>query len=100
MESENLVFLVLPKDLKLGDPRLKTSVVETKQGFRVKLSAEQPALWAWLSLEGCDAKYSENFVHVKADAPAQIIVRPERGMSETQFTEALRVRSLYDTYST
>lgn len=96
--SDNLVSFALPKDLKLGDPRLKASIAKTGKGFRVTLAAEQPALWAWLSLEDCDAEYSDNFMHVTADAPAQIDISPERPLAETQFAEALRVQSLFDTY--
>ncbi len=96
--SDNLVFFVLPKDLKLGDPRLKAVIAKSGKGFRVTVAAEHPALWAWLSLEDCDAKYSDNFVHVSADAPAQIVVHPERPMSKAQFTKALRLQSLFDTY--
>jgi len=96
--SENLVSFALPKDLKLGDPRLKAAIAKTSQGFRVTLAAQQPALWAWLSLEEYDAKYSDNFVHVTKDTPAHIDVSPERPMSQAQFAAALRVQSLFDTY--
>jgi beta-mannosidase len=97
--SDNLIPFVPPKDLKLADPRLKAAVAKTGKGFRVTLTAQHPALWAWLSLDECDAQYSDNFVHVAADAPAQIVVTPERPMSQSQFTQALRIQSLFDTYN-
>jgi beta-mannosidase len=96
--SENLVTFALPKDLKLGDPKLKASIATEGKEFHVTLAAEQPALWAWVSLEDCDAKYSDNFVHIRADAPAQIVVSPEGPMTQSQFTKSLRVQSLFDTY--
>jgi beta-mannosidase len=96
--SENLVTFALPKDLKLVDPKLKASIARKGKEFHVTLAAEQPALWAWVSLEVCDAKYSDNFVHVNAGAPAQIVVSPERPLSQAQFAGALRVQSLFDTY--
>jgi beta-mannosidase len=96
--SENLVSFALPKELKLGDPRLGTSIARTATGFLVTLAAERPALWAWLSLEDSDAKYSDNFVHVTAEAPAQIVVTPARPMAQDQFARALRAQSLFDTY--
>jgi beta-mannosidase len=96
--SDNLISFVLPKDLNLGDPRLKAAIAKDGKKFRVTLAAEQPALWTWLSLDDSDAKYSDNFVHVAADAPAQIVVTPERPMTQAQFTRALRLQSLFDTY--
>jgi beta-mannosidase len=98
--SENLVCFVPPKDLPLADPRLKATVAETADGFLVTVTAEKPALWCWLSLDEADAKYSDNFVPVTADQPAQFRVRPARPMSKAEFTQTLRVRSLFDTYST
>jgi beta-mannosidase len=97
--SDNLVLLALPKELKLADPQLKTTVVETREGFEVTLTAEKPALWTWLSFDELDAKFSDNFVHVPADAPVRIRVVPGRRLAKAEFTSALRVRSLFDTYS-
>jgi len=97
--SDNLVLFVFPKDLKLADPQLKTSVVETQEGFLVALTAEKPALWAWLSFDELDAKFSDNFVYVTADTPARIQVVPGKRMTKANFTKALRARSLFDTYS-
>ena len=96
--SDNLVSFVLPKELRLGDPRLTAAIAKKGKEFRVTLTAEQPALWTWLSLENGDARYSDNFVHVTAGAPVEIVVHPEHPLSQTEFTKALRVRSLFDTY--
>lgn len=97
--SRNLVSLARPKDIDLLDPKLKTAVVETQTGFRVKLSAEKPALWAWLSLSDMDARYSDNFVHLEANQPFEIEVRPAKKLSRTEFEKMLTARSLFDTYA-
>ncbi len=97
--SESLVTFVPPKDLKLVDPTLATKVVPDSDGFRVTISAAHPALWCWLSLADADAVYSDNFLHVTVGHPAQIHIRPARPMSTAEFTTALRVRSLFDTFS-
>ena len=64
--SENLVLLAAPKEIKLADPQIKTTVEKSRDGFLVTLAAEKPALWAWLDLTEADAKYSDNFVHLAA----------------------------------
>lgn len=97
--SDNLVTLVYPKELNLADPRMSADVCEKQGQFVVTLKAAHPALWAWLELEGCDARFSQNFVHVTGDAPAAITVRPATPLSREAFLKKLRVRSLYDTYT-
>ena len=97
--SENLVLFTAPKEIKLVDPQLKYTVTTAGKGMVVMLTATHPALWTWLELEETDATYSDNFVHVTAENPARIVVQPRRSMSKSQFTKALRVRSLFNTYS-
>ncbi|HEY5914316.1 MAG TPA: glycoside hydrolase family 2 protein [Verrucomicrobiae bacterium] len=97
--SENLVLLATPKEIRLTDPVLKHTVSKKRNGMEVSLTASRPALWTWLELEGMDARYSDNFVHVTADAPARILVEPKRSLSRAEFARALRVRSLFDTYT-
>ncbi len=69
-------------------------------GHRVTLTAARPALWAWLELAGCEARYSDNFVHLAPGHPAEIVVYPEQSFSPAALRDALRVRSLIDTYRT
>jgi beta-mannosidase len=96
--SENLVLLMPPKQMKLANPELKTSIAKAPQGYTVTISANRPALWVWLELEGADARYSDNFVHLRNGTSAQIVVRPKSRMSKAEFAKALRARSLVDTY--
>jgi beta-mannosidase len=97
--SDNLVTFVYPGKLDLVDPRLSADVSEHEGQFTVTLKAEHPALWAWLELEGLDARCSQNFVHVCGQRPAEITVRPATPLTKEAFQRALRIRSLYDTYS-
>jgi beta-mannosidase len=101
--SDNLVTFVYPKALPLVEPKLTAEIIRLEAGsksgkFVVELKSEHPALWAWLDLDGIDARYSQNFVHVTKDSPAQVEVRPATPMSLGDFQNSLRVRSLYDTY--
>jgi beta-mannosidase len=97
--SQNLVTFGRPKELELVDPQLTTTITQTKNSFQVKLTAEKPALWAWLNLSAVDARYSDNFVHLNAGGSVEITVTPARPMSADEFQKALAVRSLYNTYS-
>jgi beta-mannosidase len=97
--SDNLAVFVYPRELPLVDPKLAAQVSQNYGEFRVRLQAEHPALWAWLELDGLDARYSQNFVHVAEGTPVEIQVRPAQPLAKEAFEKALRIRSLYNTYS-
>ena len=68
--SENLVTLAYPRELNLLDPALTAEIAEKEPGeFAVTLHAAHPALWTWLELDGVDARFSDNFVHVGPAGP-------------------------------
>jgi beta-mannosidase len=96
--SRNLVSFARPKELKLANPELKSEITETKTGFRVKLDAARPALWAWLSLGDLDARYSDNFFHLDSHTPLEIDVNPAAPLSRADFEKVLMIRSLFDMY--
>jgi beta-mannosidase len=98
-ESENLVTLAYPREFNLLDPRISADVSERNGGYTVTLRAVHPALWTWLELDGADARFSDNFVHVMQEHPATIEVFPARPMGKEAFQRSLRIRSLYDTCS-
>ena len=64
--STNFVSFARPKHLELAtDPGISTMVtVDENNVFHVGVSADAPALWVWLELEGADARYSDNFFHL------------------------------------
>jgi beta-mannosidase len=96
--SENLVLLALPKELKLGDPKLTSSVKESGDGFLVSIKSAMPALWVWLELKNADVKFADNFFHLRPDEAQTILVQPKQPMTRDAFLNELQVRSLYDTY--
>ncbi|OGV70693.1 MAG: hypothetical protein A2283_11695 [Lentisphaerae bacterium RIFOXYA12_FULL_48_11] len=97
MVSDNMVTFVYSRELELCDPGLSADVKEKDGKFTVTLNAKCPALWAWVELDGLDARCSDNFVHVSKDSPATIIVTPAVLMKKKTFKKALKVRSIYDT---
>ncbi len=96
--STNLVTFSRPKHLELVDPGLQTSVRGEGHQYTVTISAEHPALWTWLSLDGLDARYADNFVHVRPGKPVDIEVTLASPASPDEMANALRAYSLYDTY--
>ncbi len=97
--SENIVTFARPKHIELADPKISTEVKPAKDGSsEVTLRTERPALWAWLELEGLDARLSDNFVHLRPGAATKVTIRPARNISAAELRRRLVVRSLVDTY--
>jgi beta-mannosidase len=69
-----------------------------KDQFAVTLTADLPALWTWLELDGIDARFSDNYVHLYPTRAQQIICTPGASLTLQQFRKALRINSLADTY--
>jgi len=98
--SRNLVLFARPKQLSLMLPAIRLAVKpEDNSSFRIIMSANRPALWTWLELEGEDAEFSDNFIHIKPGQAEQILARTSRRLSLAQFRSLLRLRSLVDTYA-
>ncbi len=99
-KSTNLVTFERPKHLDLSEkPALSAKVKQGAYGtFEVTISSKQPALWAWLELDGVDAMLSDNFMHLRPGRSLRVLVGPKREMGVAEFRKRLIVRSLVDTY--
>jgi len=97
-DSENLVLFAKPKDMNLLNPDLRVEAVGSGKNWNVFVSAQHPALWMWLDVPGAEARYSDNFIHLATGNPAKITVTLAEPMSKENFLEALKARSLFDTY--
>ena len=97
--STNLVTFARPKHLPLEQPNLRAQVQDLHDGtFRVMLTAERPALWAWIELLYTEARFSDAFVHVAPGHPFEIIVTPQQPISAAELRGQLQLRSLVDTF--
>jgi beta-mannosidase len=104
--SENLVTLARPKHIALRDPQIAVEVGEAAEAgeerFTVTLTAQHPALYAWLTVEGASAEasatFSDNFVDLRPGRPHTVTVSAPGFADAASFAAALRVQSLFDTY--
>lgn len=99
-KATNLVTFARPKHLMLAEkPGITSAVAARKDGsFRVSLKTKHPALWCWLSLDGADARLSDNYVHLCPGRTVVVTVTPSRPLTLAQFKKTLQVHSLVDTY--
>jgi beta-mannosidase len=97
--SSNLILLARPKQLELEPPQLRAAIEQIGPGqFTVRLSARKPALWAWLELPEIEARYADNFFHLRPNLPRTITVTTTADLSPEQLKGSLRLQSLINTY--
>ena len=97
--SWNIVSFCRPKHMELLPPRIRMDIRPwDDNSYAVTLTARHPALWVWLSLEGLEAKYDDNFICIEPERPVRIRVTPATRMKLEAFRQALQVSSIYDTY--
>jgi beta-mannosidase len=94
--SQNMLMLSQPKGLKLPEPDIQVAVSGSQRSYAVTLSSKTPALWVWVDVTDTEAKYSDNFIHLKPGEDRVIDVTLDRSMSEGEFQRLLKVRSVYD----
>ncbi|MEP6774392.1 MAG: glycoside hydrolase family 2 protein [Chloroflexota bacterium] len=86
------------KHLALIDPQLKTEVAWNGTQLSIKLSAMSLARFVELSLDGADVLFSDNYFDLPAGRSAQITCPLPPGWTLVHAQQALRVRSVFDSY--
>jgi len=96
--SSNLTHFVRPKHVALQEPNISLRIVsQSARRCTVTLTAEKPALWTWVSLDGVALRCSANYQHLMPGMPVTVEIETTEPVSDAQW-QALRVYSLVDTY--
>ena len=98
MISSNFVSFARPKHLELLKPDVRIDISGGNKKYTVNLSVDVPALWTWLELEGTEARYSDNFFHLRPGSSVRVEITTEKPVTPEEFKKRLKVKSLYDTY--
>ena len=86
--------------MQLQEPQIKMKVTKHSSGaFKVSLKAAKPALWVWLELDEHDAQFEDNFICMESGQETAVLVSAPPIKTIKSFKQALRVRSLLNTYS-
>ncbi|MEM0961401.1 MAG: glycoside hydrolase family 2 protein [Bacteroidota bacterium] len=100
VRSRNLVLLARPKHLALRNPQVEAHVEPAGDGeARITLTAQRPALWARIEVEGADLWLSDNILHLRPGEPQAVTVRLADGLDIDALRQRVRVVSLVDTYA-
>ncbi|NUQ00837.1 MAG: hypothetical protein HUU35_13390, partial [Armatimonadetes bacterium] len=96
--SSNFVSFARPKHLELLAPDIAVEVHGDGREHHLRLSAAHPALWAWVEVEGAEARLSDSFVHLRPGGSTDLTVTLDRAMTAAELQQRLKVSSLFDTY--
>jgi beta-mannosidase len=87
------------RELNSQPPRMRAEIrVWDDNSFAVILTSRHPALWVWISLEGVDARYDDNFFCLEPERPVRVRVTPSTRLKLDQFRQRIRIGSLRDTW--
>jgi len=97
--SNNTVFFSEPREWNLPHPKMRAEIrAWDDNSYAVTLTSQQAAMWVWLSLDGMDARYDDNFICLEPNRPTRIRITPTRRLKPEQFHQMLRIGSLRDTW--
>ena len=95
----NFVLFCSPRELALQPPRMRAEIRNwDDNSFAVTLTSHRPALWVWVTLDGMEARYDENFFCLEPEKPFRIRVTPASRIKLDQFRQIIRIGSLRDTW--
>jgi len=97
--SSNVVYFCEPKEWTLPHPRMRADIrIWDDNSYAVTLTSSVTVMWVWLSLEGLDARYDDNYFCLEPGKPTRIRVTPSRRIKPEQFNQLIRIGSLRDTW--
>jgi beta-mannosidase len=102
-EHERVALCVTPfvpdKHLAFTDPALAVAVRQDGDQLLFEVTAGSLARFVELALEGVDIVFSDNYFDVPAGRTVSVACPVPEGWELDQARQALRVRSLYDSYA-
>ncbi len=94
--AENTLFFGRPVELKLKQPKLTVHPRGGDERYEVLIKTDVPALWVWANLRNTEARYSDNFFHLRPGRAAVVRITLAKPMTPFDFRRRLEVRSVYD----
>src|SRR5438128_191635 len=92
--SDNRLFFDSYKNLALAVPKIETSLRETANGVEITLRADKLARGVYLSLDGIEGQFADNFFDLLPGKTVSVAFKPKQKTSRTIITERLKVMSL------
>ena len=96
--TRQTAFFVPTKHLSLTDPQLTATCAGEGDGLRIEVHGRSLARLVELELAGADVVFSDNYFDLPAGRAVTITCPRPAGWSVAQAQDALRLRSVYDSF--
>jgi len=96
--SSNRVFFRPFKELQLPAPHVTTDAAKTRDGFTVTLKSDKFARDVYLSAEGLDGYFTDNYFDLIPGREVTVEFRARRTVSPEEFRAKLKTRTLADAF--
>jgi beta-mannosidase len=94
--SQNLLYFVPPKELDLAVPRITYQLLPQPGGCAISLSTDRLARHVFLSVEGVEGFFSDNFFDLLPGRPVTVYFRTDH--KNVCLAGKLKIKSLIDSY--
>jgi beta-mannosidase len=99
IQSRQTAFFVPTKHLALVDPSVSANIKIRDEVIQIELASCSLARLVECTLEGAEVVFSDNYFDLPAGRAATISAPLPSGWSTSQAQKALKIRSVYDSYS-
>jgi beta-mannosidase len=97
--SSNRLFFRPFKELALPAPHVTADAARARDGYTVTLKSDKFARAVYLSAEGLDGSFADNYFDLLPGRPVQVVFRANRAVTPADLRAKLRVRSLVDAFA-
>lgn len=98
-QALRVVLFVPSKHLSLEDPQLTANVVAAGEQLTIEVTAHSLARFVELAVAGADVVFSDNYFDLLANRTCVVTCQLPHGWRQEQARDALRMRTLLDSYA-
>jgi len=96
--SSHDYFFTPFKELKLPKPTITSDVVQTRNGFSIKVSSDKFAKAVYLAVPEHDGFFSDNYFNLAPGREMTVGFHSRVPLSLEQFRQRLQIRSVFDAF--
>ncbi len=97
--SSDFASFEKPKDMHVANPELDIKIKEDGSSFIVDIMAMTNTFWTFIELDDIQISCSDNFFSMRSGEMRRIEISPGKSISEPEFIEKLKVKTLYDFFN-
>ena len=92
----NIMWLVEPKDLSLTEPEISIEIHDNDEDtLRIVISSTHFCPYVWLSTDGVETEFEDNFFHLLPEKPLEVLVAVNDDITTPEeLEELLNIRSM------